>query len=326
MRVRNDALLAVGMMVVQLAGCGDDPHVEADAAALDALSVGEDTGRIEPIDAAQPPLDVPVLPDPDAFAPAGEELSLAYGPERLTVGQEQTMCIVLDAGNDVARFVRAIRTTLPQGSHHMIVYRTSEGLNATPRSCIPFASGGDAIFIAETREAELVFPPDVGLRFEPHQHIRLEVHAVNYYDAPIDVTASVRFELYGTDTPPTDEMRLLFTGDMSLSLPPRVATTVHSFHRPPEGARIFAITSHTHSLGTYASIAEASSRSDEGGTVLHESRSWSEPPLDVFSPPRVLAAGRGLRLTCTFFNSRDDHVGFGLGFEDEMCFLWAYYY
>ncbi|MBN8613528.1 MAG: hypothetical protein J0L92_23235 [Deltaproteobacteria bacterium] len=308
----------VMLLLFVLAGCGGGASADdAGAAREDAsLPPGTDVGTLEPDADSRP----------DAFIPSADQATLTYGPERLEPGDEQTVCIVLDAGNEAARFVRTIRTSLPQGSHHMILYRTTEGVRERPQACIPFASSGDAMFIAETREAELHFPADTGLAFDAHQHVRLEVHAVNYVGMPIDVSASATFEFYPLDVPPTDEVHLLFTGDMSLYLPPHEETTVTSFHRPDPGARIFAITSHTHSLGTYASIEDARSSSDTEGTLLHESRSWAEPPLDTFDPPIVIPGDRGLRLTCTYRNDGDDYVGFGLDFEDEMCFLWAYWY
>lgn len=306
------------VLLLALAACGGEASSDdAGSGAVDAATNTETDAAVDEPDA---------VASPDAFIPSADQATLTYGPERLEPGDEQTVCIVLDAGNEAARFVRAIRTTLPQGSHHMIVYRTTEGVRTRPQSCIPFASSGDAMFIAETREAELVFPPDAGLAFDAHQHIRLEVHAVNYVGMPIDVSASVTFEFYPVASPPSSEVHLLFTGDMALSLPPHMETTVTSFHRPDPGARLFAMTSHTHSLGTYASIEDARSSSDTTGTLLHESRSWAEPPLDLFDPPIVLPEDRGLRLTCTYRNDTDDYVGFGLDFEDEMCFLWAYWY
>lgn len=305
-------------ILLGLAGCGESARTDdAGASSEDSATPSENDAAVIADDAAA---------SPDAFIPSADRATVSYGPERLEPGEEQTVCIVVDAGNEAERYVRAIRTTLPRGSHHMILYRTTEGLRPRPQSCIPFASGGDAMFIAETPEAELLFPSEAGLVFEAHQHVRIEVHAVNYVGEPIDVSASATFEFYPVDSPPSTEVHLLFTGDMSLSLPPHLETTVHSFHRPDPGARIFAITSHTHSLGTYASIEDAVSVSDTTGTLLHESRDWAEPPLDLFDPPLVIGEDRGLRLTCTYRNDTDDYVGFGLDFEDEMCFLWAYWY
>ncbi len=97
-----------------------------------------------------------------------------------------------------------------------------------------------------------------------------------------------------------------------------------SWHSIPAGSRVFAVTSHTHQLGELAYIERTRSASEEG-TILHESTTWAEPPLDVFDPLLRFEAGEGLKLTCTFNNTTDSTVHFGTGFEDEMCFLWVYY-
>ncbi len=258
--------------------------------------------------------------------PSVDRATVTFGPEPLAEGAERTVCIVVDAGNEVPRQVSAIRTLLPVGSHHMIVYRTGEPLDPTPNRCTPFADGGDAIFIAETREAELLFPADAALAFDAHQHIRLEVHMVNYVGMPLDVSASATFDFLPLGTPERAEVHLLFTGELSLVLPPHERTTFTSYHVPDEGARIIALTSHTHSLGVLATIEDADVRDRVPPRLLHESTSWAEPPLDSFAPPLVLAPDHGLRLTCVFENTRDETVTFGLDFDEEMCFLWAYWY
>ena len=121
-----------------------------------------------------------------------------------------------------------------------------------------------------------------------------------------------------------EEVQFLFTGDLGLTIPPRETSTVNSFHSLPAGARVFALTSHTHQLGQLAAIERTTGEFGEG-PVLHESYNWSEPPLDVFDPPLVFEEGEGLKLTCEYLNPTDTTVHFGTGFDDEMCFLWAYY-
>lgn len=259
----------------------------------------------------------------DAPTPA-ETLSLSFGPDRLAVGDERTVCVVLDLGNDVPRQARAIRAALPTGSHHMIVYRTSEPLRATPFPCFSFSSG-DAIVGVQTRAAELVYPDEAALALDAHQHIRLEVHEVNYADGPIEVTAAVAFELLPRDAEPRAPVEYLFTGNTALTLPAHATTTVTSFHPVPDGARIMGVASHTHALGVHASIHRATSEAAYT-QLLHESTDWASPPFDTFHPGLMLGAGEGLRLECTFDNTTDRTVSFGLDFADEMCFLGAYYY
>jgi hypothetical protein len=266
---------------------------------------------------APAPADGGTMPASDAGE--GGSITLSFGPEHLAVGEERTVCIVVDAGNDVARQVRAIHTTLPVGSHHMIVSRTDRELTSEPFDCSPF-EGGAAVFIAETRQDEVIYPADAALELAAHQHVAIEVHEVNYTEAPIDVTASVTFELHPLDGVAREPVEFLFTGNPGFVLPARMTTTIESEHGAPEGARIFGITSHTHSLGRHATIHRSS------GALLHESEDWSDPPLDTFDPPLVLEPGEQLELSCEFENTRDVDVPFGLGFADEMCFLWAYYY
>ncbi|UJR83898.1 hypothetical protein [Sandaracinus amylolyticus] len=301
--------LAPFAIVLVLCACGSSRTSEVDGG-----GAPNDSGTVLPNDAG--------AIDPDA-----PSVTVSFGPQALAPGDERTVCVILDAGNPVARQVRAIRTHLPQGSHHMIVYRTDMPVRETPYPCFPFADGGEAVFIAETVDAELVYPEEAALEFGANQHIRLEIHEINYTREPIDVRSSVTFEFHPLDdTTARAPVEFLFTGDMSLTLPPRRETTVTSFHYVPDGARLFALTSHTHSLGTYAAIHRARSESDYDTPPLHESTEWAEPPLDTFAPPLVLGSDEGLRLTCTYYNDRAETVSFGLDFADEMCFLWAYYY
>lgn len=274
-----------------------------------------------------PGTDAPGTDAPSVDAPVGpiESDTVTFGPDPLAVSEERTVCVVLDAGNDVARQVRAIRTTLGEGSHHMIVYRTDQPVTTTPFECFPFADGGSAVFIAETREASLTYPSDAALAFGAHQHIKIEVHEVNYLDRPIDINSSVTFEYYPLSEPAHAPVQFLFTGNMSLYLPARTMTSVTSFHPTPPGARIFGVTSHTHGLGVYASIHRGTSETTYTD-LLHESNDWANPRLDTFTPPLVLDSSEGLRLQCDYDNVRSTDVSFGLDFLDEMCFLWAYYY
>ena len=89
---------------------------------------------------------------------------------------------------------------------------------------------------------------------------------------------------------------------------------------------VFALTSHTHSLGVDSTIERVASESAPSTTPIHESLSWSEPPLTLFTPPLNFTGTDGLRLTCKYMNTTDQTVHFGTAFHDEMCFMWVYFY
>jgi len=63
------------------------------------------------------------------------------------------------------------------------------------------------------------------------------------------------------------------------------------------------------------------------GTVLYETKTWSEPVPRRFDPPFVLAANQGVTFTCTYMNDSSTTIKFGeSAVTDEMCILGAIYY
>ena len=273
--------------------------------------------------------DASVAPEPDADGVIGEPGThmARIGPFTAAPGFEDTVCVSVDLGNETAGYIRGIRVHLGQGSHHLIVHRVDEGApDPEPQSCGAFAhaSGGTPLFIAQQLESSLAYPEGAGMAIEAHQTIGLEMHYINYFgEGDVDVEAMVEFDVVPASEV-LEEVQFLFTGDLGLTIPPRETSTVNSFHSLPAGARVFALTSHTHQLGQLAAIERTTGEFGEG-PVLHESYNWSEPPLDVFDPPLVFEEGEGLKLTCEYLNPTDTTVHFGTGFDDEMCFLWAYY-
>jgi hypothetical protein len=115
---------------------------------------------------------------------------------------------------------------------------------------------------------------------------------------------------------------------MFLLLPAGEATTAEFFLNPARNGpvRVFALTSHTHSLGVRSTIERVANLQAPDSTPIHESLDWSEPPLTTFDPSLSFDGSDGLRLRCHYMNDTDHDVGFGVRFEDEMCFLWLYYY
>jgi hypothetical protein len=250
--------------------------------------------------------------------------SITAGPFSVASGVERTVCMSFDLGNDAPAMVRAIRTHLSAGSHHMIVYHLDEAPNTAPQPCGAFSHGvASSLFIAQQAEASLVYPEGAGLPIDAHQTIGIEIHYINYLAGdPIDVSGTVELDLVEPD-PEYGIVELLFTGDLSLDIPARGTSTETSIHFVPAGARIFGLTSHTHQWGVLSTIHRGTSISMPG-ELLHTSTNWAEPPLDLFDPPLTFGGGEGLVLTCEFDNMSDSPVGFGTDFDQEMCFLWAY--
>lgn len=283
-------------------------------------------GSTEPAAPDAPPVDAP-RPDAPPDPTVVETRSLTIGPVTVPPGGEDTVCVVLDLGNEAARMVRSIRTELTAGTHHVIITRSDDPVSPTPTSCGAFAGGAvdsEVLFIAQQSEATLAYPSGAGLPLAAHQAIHLEMHYFNADPSdPLDIAGTVHLDL-ADDTAGLRPVQLLFTGELSLLVPAGGTSTKTSFHPLEPGVEVFATTAHTHRWGRRAAIELATSLEDPGGVLLHESTDWAERQVDTF-PPIPIAAGQGLRLTCEYLNESDQDVGFGLGAEDEMCFLWAHY-
>jgi hypothetical protein len=285
-------------LVLFLVACGSAPTATPDAAPPG-----------DPADAADPAVT--------------ETRSVTIGPVTAPPGTENTICVVLDLGNDAPRMLRSIRTELTPGTHHVIVSRSTEPVTPEPVPCGAFAGGGDVLFIAQQSEAQLSYPAGAGLPIAAHQAIHLEMHYLNAHPTdPLDIAGTVHLDL-AEDSGALRPIELLFTGETALFIPAGGMTSVTSFHPLEPGVELFATTAHTHQWGRAASVELTTSVDATDATVLHESTDWAERPIDQFEPITI-TAGQGLRLRCAYHNESDHDVSFGLGAEDEMCFLWAH--
>jgi len=269
----------------------------------------------------------------------GETYSLKWGPVDVPPGHEDTQCIWLRLSNTTEIKVHSMHDVLSGGSHHLIVYKddmdTTE--QTTPVACQPFTgalntSGMIAPIVITQKADDKIFLPDgVAYTFAPNQMVKLEMHYINTTDTTEAVSANVDF--FAAD-PATihDEAAILFTGSMDISLPPGVTTTLHQFFQVPayldlSKSHIYAMTGHTHHLGTNVKVAVGTSKTGPFTDVYApDPFSWAEPETKQYAQPLSIPVGGGMDMTCTWNNTTTATVKFGESATDEMCFFWAYYY
>lgn len=268
--------------------------------------------------------------------PAGTTYSLTFPLGTVQPGVENTQCLVLRLGNPESIHVGTIHNTLSNGSHHMIVYRSTETTEqTTPFDCQPFTdtldpSKGSTLMVTQKKDDTLQLPDGVGFTLDANQMIRIELHYINPTTAPIDVTATTSI-IAMDDSQFQNEADFLFIGDPDIKIPPNSSTTLGPifFQLPTEyaGVNFFAITGHEHQLGTNVKVSVASSATDPGTSVYDvPGWLWSEPTTVVANPPFTIPQNGGFTFTCDWTNTSANTVSFGESANDEMCFFWAYYY
>jgi hypothetical protein len=222
----------------------------------------------------------------------------------------------------------------------MIVYITTATTeNLTPTNCIPFAgliSGDHPIFIAQQPESELLMPSDengvpVGLELQPQQMVRIELHYINTTSAALMVGGTIDIDTVPLSTNVV-RSNIAFWGTKKIDIPANSSwdTGVH-FHQALAGTKTFALTTHQHHLGTEMRIWYANSASDPSEMLVADSKDWANPALVLFSTPLEFpgtsgSSTQGFAYDCTWNNPTPNPVTFGESFNDEMCFLWHYYY
>jgi len=276
---------------------------------------------------------------PDAGL-TGDMFSMKWGPVSVDPGKEDTQCIWMRLNNETEIKVHGLHNVLSSASHHLIVYKddmdTTE--QTTPTPCQPFTGALNTsgmvmpLAITQKENDEIYLPDAVAYTFAPHQMIKLEMHYLNTTDETAEVNATASFYI-ADPTTVKYEAALLFTGSPDINLPAGQTTTLHQFFKVPpyldlSQSKIFAITGHTHALGTKVKVGVGASKTGPMTEVYNPSPfSWSEPETKTFyDNPLVIPKDGGMDLTCEWNNTTADAVKFGESAKQEMCFFWAYYY
>jgi hypothetical protein len=224
----------------------------------------------------------------------------------------------------------------------MIVYVVPAGtpVSSTPTPCQPFSGilgGQEPVFIAQQAHAELDFPTaadgtPVGFQIVPNQLVKIEFHTINTTQAPLAVTGTAYLDAIPLSSNVTTS-DIAFWGTRKFTIPPN-----GSFDTTPDGGpplfqeaiaptKTFAVTTHQHHLGTEMKIWYSAAQGDTSDLIA-DSTDWSNPPLVTFNPPLDFPAGdtKGMSFECRWNNTTSSPVTFGESFNNEMCFLWHYYY
>jgi hypothetical protein len=265
----------------------------------------------------------------------GDQFTVTIGPIHVESGEERTQCVVKNLGNPNDINVGRLDNHISSSSHHLIVYRSNEPEAEEAFDCDPFTdtldpTKGAPIMITQKHDDFLQLPPGIAYQLPANQNIRLELHYINTTQAAVDVEAKSTFTVLpdGTVEQSAD---LLFIGTPDISLPPKTATSIGPlFFKMPtdlENPNFFAITGHTHSMGTNVTVESVADAADTGAAVYDVPEwLWSEPETVMHDPVFNVPTNGGFRFQCDYNNTSSNTITFGESATKEMCFFWAYYY
>lgn len=274
---------------------------------------------------------------------AGTGIQLTVDSFGVAAVAERELFVYRTLSNTQDMYVTRIETRMRPGSHHLLLYtfdpaktafpcnsrpspnvvrdiRNADGtmnlVNMLPMACHVFFGG------SMTPEGDYRFPPGFALKLPAGSALDFNVHYVNRSGGTLAGQAYAN--LYTADPSTVQPVRTLNLANQSFSLPPRQRTTVRTEFPVSSTTRVFALTSHMHSLGEKYEI-RVKRRTGEEVTV-YVNTDWEHPAFTNFSTPLVLEAGDALVSVVTWNNVTDRTISFGLASTDEMDIIFGYAY
>jgi hypothetical protein len=284
---------------------------------------------------------------PDLGTAGPSALSAEISIPKIAAGEEMTVCTTVQLPNETDVDIVRLQADLEPGSHHLILYRSTETVESTTATpCMPFEGiqqGVVPILIAEIHSTDIQLPKDVAYHFPPHQMVRVEAHYINV--SPAEIKGHGKVTLTPGEAGKTYQAAdLMLMGSLQQLATQGVPPNTQSFTLDPGFFKggpkvdlttltIFALTGHEHHLGDTVTVAKSTSKTDPG-TMLYKSTNWDNAPMLIFDDAHLLkfGAGEGFRWQCSY-NSMDavpkptEVTKFGQSaITNEMCFVWAYYF
>jgi hypothetical protein len=249
-------------------------------------------------------------------------------------GEEGTQCLQVQLPNTTPISVTKLHNVLSEGSHHFIVSAvndpTATTMPATP--CKPFRTAlqGGPLAITQRKDDTVSTPPGVGYGLSANQIISLELHYINTDADMLSVEAHT--QIFPAETGANlQDSTVLLIGTTNFSLAPQTTTSTGPRYIPMpaalDGVNYFAVTGHTHHLGTAVKVSTAASATATPAVLYAPAQyNWDSPTLEQLSPPVQVPSGGGFVLQCDWNNTTSSTITWGESALNEMCFFWAYYY
>lgn len=290
----------------------------------------------------------PVTPGTDAGASGDAPLG-PYSPDHtfpaLTLtppeSEIQGICQSWTLNNDEPIWVNNVTFDTGEGWHHSNWVYVGEEHFDGPDGTWPCrerdfteiaagAAGGGAFFAQSTQSTheEQRFGSGAAYLIPARSRIIGSVHVINLTDGPLTTAATFHID----EIPEADvvtELRTMAVDNRGIEIPAHAASesrTECDFAdalSAPLDMSVYYVLPHYHGLATGLVLEVYGGPND--GTVIFSTEAGIGDPLGAaIDPPVSLTGAMGVRMRCTYMNTGDETVGYGVDAVDEMCTLLAY--
>lgn len=324
-------------------GCAGDPSPDPltcaageelfQGACVDSARRYEPAARVDHDNVAAygDPLTQLKLPDPPRSG-----FRIVAPPRTLAPGEEVETCLAWPIPATQEHIIHAGRIYATPGLHHSNVIAKpvdpAVGPNPYP-ACNPGAADPfsklpsvipDVLFANSTQvvgQETLAFPPGMGFHFDPSREIATTIHFLNTGTTPQIV--EVAYDFFTMPEASLEHEVAPFTLAVNDFLVPphsigKVGTDCQVY-----GGDVVSLMPHTHKLAQDFTVDLV--RGEKAERVLESGSYGLESDIHVYDPQISLEGVSSMKFECTFNNTTDHDVVYGIG-SNEMCILFGYVY
>ncbi len=245
-------------------------------------------------------------------------VTIEMEPWQVMPGEDRIWCKTMKVPSDVTLDVSKFTVTMPDGSHHFILY--------TSDTDYPDGFGGcqgmnDRMFITGSQISgvyESAYGPGLALPLFAGQQLILESHYANASGDPITAHVSVEMEVID-HADVADYVQTILIPHTSFSIPPQTTGYTSSMTVPEmPGFNVISATSHAHARLTKFTADRVT---PAGTNRIFETTDWDSPQVERYTPPLAGDSANSITFECTWNNETTGYIEHGSTQNDEMCIL-----
>lgn len=251
-------------------------------------------------------------------------------------GEDREFCEVAELPGDANTryFVNSVEMANGEGSHHLILSIAPHGSSADAKlramnigdriPCVSaeMAFGTDIQTIGGIQHpyGKTELPPGIANVYEGGSRVVFDYHYYNATETPVEARSAFNFHL--TDEADVKQLAGGFAFlNWTIDTPPGEHGSFIAECRFQEDAMVGGLTRHTHKWGRDFSTWFAGGPHD--GDLVWTTPDFSTNTDYTFDEPVSIKAGDGFRFQCTYENTEDHPLRFGVKATDEMCILFG---
>ncbi|MBM4377085.1 MAG: hypothetical protein FJ095_18545 [Deltaproteobacteria bacterium] len=269
----------------------------------------------------------PTEPTPEPLAPPENGVQFASGEVLLAPGEEAYRCFEFALPEGAGFPLVGIETQATHPAvHHFGVFTTTLTKSDEPYSCEEMGAAWGLVSGGGVGTPAMTFPAGTAMTIDAGAHVVLQLHLLNASSKDATVPP-VRLNLETAKDPSgLAAVGLLITGTLKIDLPPKAMGVVQTggcdVEEPLEN--VFAAFPHMHRLGR--SLETRVVPKDGAASRTLSQVTWDFSDQGIYAADGSAKLGERVETSCTYDNSTDAAVSFGLHTKDEMCVNVLYYY